>query len=52
MKNKSDLQKQNRRVEQLEIKIDPSSGADNDRQNKNHNARLESLGPNTKRRGN
>jgi hypothetical protein len=51
MKNKSDLQKQNKRVEDLELKIIPSSGASNARQNKHHNSRIESLGPNTKRQG-
>jgi hypothetical protein len=49
VKNKHDRELQNKRIKQLEIKQEPGSGADNARQNQNHNARKESLGPNTKR---
>jgi hypothetical protein len=51
MKNKHDRSIQNKRVKQLELNVVPSSGAENDRQNKGHNARIESLGPNTRRQG-
>ena len=51
MKNSHDRRMQNKKTKQLEIKQVPGSGAENDRQNKNHNARLESLGPNTRRQG-
>jgi hypothetical protein len=51
MKNKHDRELQNKRIEQYEIRQEPSSNADNARQNKGHNARLESLGPNTRRQG-
>lgn len=51
MKNKHERSLQNKRKKQLEINIVPSSGAQNDKQNQGHNARLESLGPNTKRQG-
>ena len=51
MKNSHDRRLSNKKTEQLEIKQEPSSNADNARQNQGHNARLESLGPNTRRRG-
>ncbi len=49
MKNSHDRRMSNKKTQQLEIKQEPGSGAENDRQNKNHNARKESMGPNTKR---
>jgi hypothetical protein len=51
MKNKHDRKRQNYRIEQTEIRIEPSSNADNSKQNKYHNARIVSLGPNTRRQG-
>ena len=49
MKNTHDLRMENKKVKQLEVKQEPSSNADNDNQNKGHNSRKVSLGPNTKR---
>ena len=49
MKNNKDRKAENKRIEQLEIKTVPSSGADNQNHNQNHNTRKVSMGPNTKR---
>lgn len=49
MKNKKDRGVENKKIEQLEIKTEPSSNADNQNQNQNHNARKVSMGANTKR---
>jgi hypothetical protein len=49
MKNSHDRRLSNKKTEQLEIKQEPSSNAENDNQNKNHNTRKVSMGPNTKR---
>jgi hypothetical protein len=49
MKNKSDRDKQNKRIDDLEVKTAPSSGAENQDHNQNHNTRKVSMGPNTKR---
>lgn len=52
MDKRHDRKVKNKNTEDLEIKIIPGLGADNARQNKHHNARLEPLGPNGKRREN
>ncbi|MEL4107085.1 hypothetical protein AAFA46_09640 [Oscillospiraceae bacterium WX1] len=49
MKNAHDRRLENKKVKQLEINVEPSSGGENDRQNKNHNTKKVSMGPNTKR---
>ncbi|SHH77985.1 hypothetical protein SAMN02745823_00989 [Sporobacter termitidis DSM 10068] len=49
MKNGHDRRIENKKIEQLEIKTEPSSNADNDSRNKNHNTKKVSMGPNTKR---
>lgn len=49
MKNNKDRKVENKTIEQLEIKTEPSSNADNQNHNQNHNTRKVSMGPNTKR---
>lgn len=49
MKNKHERKIENYKIEQLEIRQEPSSNADNDNHNQYHNTRKEALGPNTKR---
>ncbi|NLA86799.1 MAG: hypothetical protein GX847_05840 [Clostridiales bacterium] len=49
MKNKHDRDIENKRIIQLGVKTEPSSNADNQDHNKNHNTRKVSMGPNTKR---
>ncbi len=49
MKNKHDRKIENYKVEQLEIRMEPSSNADNQNHNQNHNVNKVSMGPNTKR---
>jgi hypothetical protein len=49
MKNKHDRKIENFQVEQLGVKTEPSSNADNQNHNQNHNVNRVSMGPNTKR---